>query len=223
MNPINKIIEIYNRYTTNGKLVIKILLSLLIFFVFIIFSINITSTSYPNKIPVSITPTGINPQAQIVTISNSITPLQKAEPGITTDNQINVLSNLIKKATLPDGSNSYTFPSEITVRPDEVVTKNGVAVFEKELIPEEHDATGYALISQYTTKYGQPEKMIQGSKFYGWFIITYIYAQKGFAFLGNPNTDEVYEIHIFQPMSTEKYMQQYGQDLNPGATPPEEL
>ncbi len=147
--------------------------------------------------------------------NNTFSSLQKTVPGKTTVQDVErTVPRILKKDVLPGGGVQYSFQSELISRPNQIQTKNGVAVFEKELIPENPSARGYVLISTYINSLGKPEKIIKGSNFYGWSINTYVYPNKGFAFIGNPNTDEVLEIHIFKPLSVEDYVKMYGEDIN---------
>ncbi len=166
--------------------------------------------------PITVAPTIIEPP-------QTVSPLQKAIIGVTTNQELENLPAYIGKETNAAGETNYTYLSEITIRPNNVITdKNGVALFERILIPEDPEETGYATISEFKNKYGEPETVLKGSKFYSWVIETYFYGKLGMAVVGNPNTDEVYEIHRFLPMTVEKYMADFGEDLNQGSEAPEE-
>lgn len=160
----------------------------------------------------------------ITTQPSHVHPLQRTVVGKTTDKEISenptIKKDILKKEVLPDGQTQYSLKSPIDlVRPNEVVTQNGVVVRERLITRGLHD---FPRISLYKRMYGAPDKLIEGSKFYGEFMQTHIYARLGFAFLANPVTDEIHEFHVFKPTSAENYINQYGQDLDPGAKPPQE-
>lgn len=190
--------------------------------------------SQKNKYPVGTTPDPLPTPTpiEIPTYPTTITSqlpatkvyvLQKTTIGLTTASEVEKIVGLQKKEILPNGENQYFFPSELPARPNLVrADKNGVVFFERELVPSDPSSPGYVKTSQYANNYGQPEKTIRGSFYYGWAITAYVYANKGFALVGNPNTDEVFEIHIFSPTSVDEYVKNYGEDLNPGAQPPQE-
>lgn len=148
-------------------------------------------------------------------------PLQKTSINETTKTTIEKLPGLINVQGLPDGSIQYNYSSQIPQRPNMIITKNNVAIFERDLLPEDPDAKGYAKISDYIKKLGEPEKIIQGSKFYGPFISTYIYSSKGLAIIGNSNTDEAYEIQTFSPLTPDNYINTFGSDISQITPQPE--
>lgn len=101
--------------------------------------------------------------------------------------------------------------------------KNNRAIFERIIIPENPNEIGHVKISQLTSSFGKPEKIIQGSLFYGPFSSTYIYSNRGFAFVGNAYSDWVHEIHLFSPMNSETYIKTFGEDIKEGPPEPERL
>lgn len=147
-----------------------------------------------------------------------VSSLQKTRIGQPTGN-LEIIAGFEKKETLPDGSTKYSFTGIVSIRPNEVVAKNGIAVFERVVTPEKSTEKGYARISEYTQKHGQPERVIKGSLFYGDFGSTYIYASNGLSFIGNPFTNEIFEFHIYPPTIPDEYVRQYGQDINPRQEP----
>lgn len=169
----------------------------------------------PTPSPIHLAPTAVTIDPDIVN------PLQKAAIGSQLTTELESRPDFLGKQTLSTGETEYSFVSEIDVRPAIILTdKNGEVIFERIMIPSEPESTGYSLISEYKTRYGQPEADIAGSHFYEWAIHTYVYASQGFALIGNPNTDEVFEIHSFQPMSVEEYRVKFGQDIDVNAQPP---
>lgn len=154
------------------------------------------------------------------TQQNPFTFLQKAEIGKTTtkelDKQINK-NELKEKQVLSDKETIYKLNSILPQRPNEIRTENGIAVFERIIVPADNPNTpGYVTIPQMISTFGQPDKIIQGSQFYGKFSSTYIYGGKGLAFIGNSNTNDVYEVQLFVPMIVEEYIKKYGGDIKEG-------
>ena len=145
-----------------------------------------------------------------------VSTLQKSIIGKTTTSEIERLPRVEKKETLPNGDTRYELTSFIPQRPDEIITKGGVSVFERIDVPQNPKALGYARITQFVKVYGQPEKLIQGSAFFGPFTSTYIYSTRGFAFIANPHTDEIYEIQVFASMPVASYIEMYGDDIKEG-------
>lgn len=154
---------------------------------------------------------------------NVVSPIQKANIGRTKETEIEKLSGHIKQEVLPNGDVKHEFSSAVSIRPDTIITKGGVAVFERIDVPQNPKAVGYAKISQAVKAYGEAEKVIQGSAFFGPFTSTFIYSSRGFAFIANPHTDEVYEIQVFTPMPVASYIEMYGDDIEEGPPPEEPL
>jgi len=150
-----------------------------------------------------------------------ISPLQKTTISETGKQEVEKLPGISQPQILPDGSIKYELPADVPQRPNEIITKNNIVVFERIDIPEDPNKNGYITISDYISKYGQPEKSTTGSKFFGPFASTYIYNSKGFAFIGNLNTNEIFEIQVFSPTSVDNYIKTYGQDIKESRPSPE--
>jgi hypothetical protein len=148
---------------------------------------------------------------------HKIAPSQKTIIEKTTKKEVEELPKVEGKSTLPNGATRYTFSSPIITRKNEVIVKDNHVVFERVLTPVSSKDPGYVLISDYEKEYGKPQQIIRGSHFYGNLIKTYIYADKGFVLIGNPFTDEVFEVHTFIPTTIENYIQLYGEDINKNA------
>lgn len=153
------------------------------------------------------------------TQERKISPLQQAIVGKTTQREIENLKDVEKKETLPDGAIRYTLVSPLVTRKNEIITKDNVVIFERILVPESKNSPGYATISEYINLFGQPGKKIQGSRYYGEPISTLVYAPRGFAFIANTITDEVYEIQLFKPMTVDSYMKLFGEDIEENPEP----
>lgn len=152
--------------------------------------------------------------------SNSTTQkiysLQKTIINNTKDSEIQGLPDVIKTETLPNNTKEYLLNSPASLsRPNKIITQNGIVRYEQIITDETNPASvTYATISRYKNVFGNPEKAIKGSRYYGSFMNTYIYASRGFALIGNPYTDEVFEVQTFVPTIVDKYIENYGQDID---------
>ena len=165
--------------------------------------------------------THITPVPTLAQSPEPIVPaLQKSIIGKTPESEVDKNPGFLRKESLNDGRTKYVFESPLTVRPNEIITRDGRVVYEKALTPSNPSSQGYTTVSEMINQYGQPEKLIKGSKFYGWGLDQYIYASKGFSFVGNSYNDEVYEFGFFGPMSIENYVGRYGDDITDNASPP---
>lgn len=122
--------------------------------------------------------------------------------------------DIIKKEASDEGKIIYSLNSKNPLRTDQIITQNEKIIFERIYIPEDPSDPNHLLISVMIAKHGQPEKTIQGSKLWGPFMKTYIYNSLGVAFIGNPNTNEVYELQNFTPLSVDEYIKSYGDDID---------
>jgi hypothetical protein len=154
--------------------------------------------------------------------SQPISPLQKTIIGKTTEVEIEQIPGIQKRA-LSATQNEFTLSSEYALRPNVIITEQQTAAFERIVTPEKSNSLGYTKISEIISRFGQPERMIQGSKHYGWYATTYIYGPSGFVVIGNPSTDEVYEIHRFQSMTNEEYISKFGSDIDESLQPEEDF
>lgn len=149
-------------------------------------------------------------------IPDAVSTIQYTFIGDTTQEEVEKLPTIEKKEVLPDGTTRYSLKSPLISRKNEILTKDGSVIFERILVPESPSAKGYAKISEYKSRFGQPEQTIRGSRFYGELFSTLIYAKNGFTLIGNTRTDEVFEIQHFSPMSIEEYKRLYGNDIDEG-------
>jgi hypothetical protein len=145
-------------------------------------------------------------------------PLQKIKIGEKVPSNIENNFNITSKEATTEGKVIYSLESQNAIRTDQIITQNNQVIFQRVYVPESPNDPNHLLISSMISRYGTPEKTIQGSKLWGPFIMLYIYSNKGLAFIGNPNTDEVYELQTFSPTSVDDYIQKYGDDID--NTPP---
>lgn len=113
---------------------------------------------------------------------------------------------LEKTETIDGGFTKYTFTSNNTTRPNIIIanSKEGVVFQRSVTIP-----SNPVKISDYTESYGQAKWIFKGSDFYGATAQTYIYPELGIAFIANPQTDQVFELHVFTPTKVEEYVKKY--------------
>ena len=184
--------------------------------IFILRSLVDTTTPPAQSFP---TPTIYQPpsRGELFIQAQNISELKKASIGITTEDDLKQIPNIIQNG------NIYTHPSPLIPRPNELIVENGVVVFEQVLIPEEQDGPNFKSISMLKSVLGEPDGSIQGSAYYGWYIETLIYPQLGLAAIVNPYTDEVFELHFFEPTTIEGYTSKFGKDIqeHTGDTGPE--
>ncbi len=160
--------------------------------------------------PPSLSPNQIAPQPTKYILKDpiSIPSFQKTIIGKTTNQEIEAIPGITKAP-----ESNYSYSSYLITRPNEIKTENNTASFERVLLPVSSSDPNFTTIPQLIEKYGQPDKVVRGSKYYGDFLNTYIYATQGMAFVGNPNTNEVYEIQFFNPMTPDEYEKKYGQEI----------
>lgn len=118
----------------------------------------------------------------------------------------------IKKSSLRNGNILYEFSSPDNLVHDEVITKHGTVIYEKVITVDSY--AKHPTISSYKKTYGDPQAIKRGSKTLGSFMTFFIYASKGITLLGNPFTDEVYQIQTYAPMTVNEYIQLWGDDID---------
>lgn len=193
----------------------KIIFLVILLFV-ILLGILLLKINTKNETPTSLPPVIINspvptPSTQLETTPNKFQ--LKTNVGTTTDQQLLKLNNIASISATLNGKTQYVFKPTPQMQNNTVITQDGVVVFEKgtPILP------GLKLqnISDYNAMYGEPERILTGSKRYGKFEETYIYAKQGFVLVGNPFTDEVDEVQIFIPQTVAEYLKNWGQDIDP--------
>lgn len=110
----------------------------------------------------------------------------------------------IQKIVSDNNLIAYYFKSSSPSRPHLVIeTANHIPLFRRTV-----GSLAFPLGSSSTYKelYGEPDRVIHGSKFYGEAATISIYGSEGTAVIGNPQTNEVYEEHLFLPMSADEYL-----------------
>lgn len=159
-------------------------------------------------------------QANLVN-RNKISVLQKSEIGKTTSEEVEKKYEILKKQTLEDGGARYSIASSLDARPNEIVLRNNRATFERTILLTDDLSFQYPKSSELIQQFGQPNKIIQGSSFYGYNVKTYIYPDLGLAFIAEEGSENVFEVQTFIPVSFDEYMQKYGGDIVEGGNPVE--
>lgn len=148
-------------------------------------------------------------------------PLQKTIINITKESEIKNSPDILKVESLTNETRAYYLKSPVSLsRPNKIITEKGIVKYEQ-VITDESDPTSdrYATVSRYKVMLGEPNRVIKGSKYYGNYLNTYIYASKGVSLIGNPSTDEVFEIQSYSPTTVEKYIENYGSDIDLNPAP----
>lgn len=204
----SKFANIISLLKENPKIVLASILSLL--FLYIIF-LSLTETSQTN--PPTITVPTTQPSNTLISIT--VTPITAKpanlyEPGITwsptrfTEGDLEGIS--FTKNPLSDGSTKYTFDSANPRRPNEIVVRNGIIIYQRSLINNKY-------IYHYTNTMGAADFVFQSSRFYGDNTMTYVYLEEGTAFVADASTTIVKEQLSFQPTTLDEFKQKYGQDI----------
>lgn len=120
---------------------------------------------------------------------------------------------LIDKTNLPDGSTKYQLTSALSARPNLVVVQNGQIIFRRIITFASN--TPLPKFSDYQQTLGNPTQTLTGSKYYGYHIRTLIYPASGYALIGNTQTDQIYEIQRYAPVTLSEYKSKWGVDLAP--------
>lgn len=196
------------------KKVIALLLFILAVLSVIIYVLGFIKKPAPSRFepPIIYNPTVLPTQP---TLKSRVSPYLKTLPGKTSEQEVLVLKNFKTKNVLPNNSTEYLFHSPRgSLRDDIVIIQNSVVIFER-AITVDKTTRKHPAISDFIKLYGNPEKELQGSDHYGEFEKTYIFSSKGFTIIGNPFTDEVDEIQIYLPITTDQYISLWGSDIKP--------
>jgi hypothetical protein len=116
----------------------------------------------------------------------------------------------LSKDALPDKTFKYNFKSSINGRPNVIIARNEYTIVFQSMVTNPRFPVK---ITDYTDIDGPAKWVFKGSVFYGPEFQTYIYPEKGLAFIANPKTGEVLEQHLFDSMKVEEYIKKYGEDI----------
>lgn len=134
---------------------------------------------------------------------------QKAIINKTTENEFLEKNTIINKEHAAGGGIKYIIKSVDPLYPDEVIFKNGVAVF-KRTSTQTMAPGGYPKIDTYKKQFGPPEEEIYGNKKFSPWISSFLYPTRGYVIIGNRVTGSIYEVQQFTPMTLSEYKQEYG-------------
>ncbi len=129
------------------------------------------------------------------------------------EEELTSLSTFKKKETKQNGETNYLYETPNQARESSIITnKDGKIIFKK-VITTDTDYS-HPKISEYVKINGEPEEVYTGSKKYGPYATYTLYPSKGIVIIGNPLTDEVFELDLFSEMSLDEYMRKYGSDVD---------
>lgn len=166
----------------------------------------------PSRQPIQTFSPGPTARASVKPGQQTSSPTLTTNIGQTTNQEVDEMSSIESKTVLAEGKIEYKLKSTSQLVGHVIVTQDNVVVFEKAKQIETN--LNLAKTSLYFATYGQPEAEATGSKLYGNFEKTYIYASKGFAILVNPFTNEVDELQVFLPTTVDQYQKEWGQDIS---------
>lgn len=172
---------------------------------FILFSLFFFSPG--NETKVITLPSGI--QSAPNTTINQKNPISDVERE-GNEESVENRKGLQKKDVLPDGTTQYIFISTNPNRPHVIIAQGTHDILFQRTIMLPNVPVK---ISDYTQSYGNAKWVFKGSKFYGPDAQTYIYPERGFAFIGSSKSGEVFEQHVFEPLKVEDYVKKYGDDI----------
>lgn len=211
------ITKIKELFSGNKKLLLPLIP--LVLFVGMFITIMFFSFLSPQQQQNKNIPPQVTPQVTSQPTPFETEPIPTAPEGFGNDTHVNLNNtsiyedseNLQKKDENPDGSIKYTLASSDTTRPNIIVVdpQNDVVIFQRTV----RDRDNNTLLPQYRDLYGQPEKTFSGSRFYGNTAQTYVFANDGVAFIANPQSNTIFEIHFFLPTTVDNYVQKYGEDI----------
>jgi hypothetical protein len=113
-----------------------------------------------------------------------------------------------KLETNKNGTITYYYASENPSRPSIKIANESNQIFYSRTLTSQK--LQLPTISLFKQTYGDPEQIVQGSRFYGQNTAIYIYGEMGMAFIGDTTTGYVFEQHLFSPMPPNEYMQRFG-------------
>lgn len=186
-----------------GSLVV---VSTVVFF-YIVF---LSTTTTPSPSPVNPIPTPLQINSEVPK-SFAFSPFQKTKIGITSEEEVKKLS-VVKVEKINADTTKYTVSSVDPLLFDEIIIHNNKVIYEKTSTLTQLTG-GYPFISEFVEKFGDPEEEILGSTSHGQFATIYLYPKSGFVLIGNKQTDRVYEVQRFTPMTLDQYKTIYGSEI----------
>ena len=174
-------------------------------------TLSSTSEGFVNSSPQN---KSISPQPQITSASDGIGARESDDLGWAGNTfSSNDLSDVkADKTILADGSVQYTYDSGTPNRPDMIIVKDGIIIFQRTPVYK-------TTIDDYKRFYKNPQYTAKGSRFWGQNTVTYIFLSKGFAFAGDTTTNQTVEQMYFKPVSLNEFKQKYAEDIIGDITP----
>lgn len=179
--------------------------------VFVLIGMFTLSQNKNGDLPQNATP---SPAQELSKPSSNITNGEIAEGN---EESLENRPGLQKTERLQDGSVKNYYTSPVSNRPNIIVSKGPNEILFQRSVT---DPSFPVKITDYIYVYGSAKWIFKGSKFYGSQAQTHVYPDSGIAFIARPQTGEVLEQHIFQPMLIDDYVKKYGDDIqNPTPGP----
>ncbi len=194
-------------FLRRNKLLI-LALALVLFFLLILF-LSASSPSENIKPTNGTTPSGnaTTPRTQNLPTQSQVTGLNPAitwSPVRFSERTLNGVD--FNKTQLPEGETKYSFPSSTPNRPNEIIVKDGVIIYQRAIVTDKY-------IYNYTNSLGAADYNYQSSRFYGSNTQTYVYLKEGTAFVADADTTLVKEQLTFEPVTLEEFKQKYAEDI----------
>jgi len=145
------------------------------------------------------TPTGGNGRAL-----KNLSKLGDSEYTIDPEN----LQGITSQEKLQDGTIKYTLKSNNVTRQDVLIAKGSSFIFRRAVFTPDYQQR----LDQFVNLYGDPDRVVQGSKVYGSGTAKYIYASLGFTLFVDTKTKLVTEQHIYPPMTVDEYLAKFGDE-----------
>jgi hypothetical protein len=120
--------------------------------------------------------------------------------------QIDFGDTVVSSSPQSDGITLYSYTSSKANRPNLLFVKDDIVIAKRTVITQKY-------IYNYTNTMAAPDYTFIGSNFYGPDTTTYVYLNKGVAFVADANSTMVKEQLIFQPTSLEDFKNKYGGDV----------
>ena len=143
------------------------------------------------------------PTSTYINIPLTPQPINESEESEHVENP-EELTGFERKELRSDGTIIYVYTSEKPDRPNITIRNpDNSIIFYRNLSTTDQPLMNISLIQE---TFGQPERIIQGSTYFGQQAQIYIYEESGLAFIVNPQTNETYEEQGFPTMSVDEYL-----------------
>ena len=122
------------------------------------------------------------------------------------------LENVQSAQSLPDGTKKYTAASSNPSRPNIVITKGDLTIYQRKVPEPEADIP----LQNFIEQFGQPERIIEGPEFYEFGTTSeYVFAKNGVSIVVNNQDSQVLEQLFFRPTTVDDYLSSFGNDGSP--------